>query len=90
MKKRSLEKPLAVLVDNFKWLKDNTNLNSKQIDFLKNYDRPFTILTNSDHLRLWINYIDEDNNEFINKDIYKKFAFRVANNDVEKKLIKQN
>jgi hypothetical protein len=71
-------------------LEENTDLNLKQIDFLKNYEKPFTILTESSSLRLWINYIDEDNNEFINRDIYDSFAFRVANNDTQKRLIKEN
>ena len=90
IKKRHLDKPLAILVEDFKWLIENTDLNSEQIDFLKEYSKPFTILTNSDHLRLWINYIDPDNNEFVNRDVYKTFAFRVVNNDIEKRLVKEN
>jgi hypothetical protein len=78
------------LVPDFKWLEENTDLNEQQIEFLKNYEKPFTILTNSDHLNLWINYIDEDNNEFINRDMYESFAFRIANNDIEKRLLKEN
>jgi hypothetical protein len=77
-------------VPDFEWLKENTELNSEQIQFLKDYKNPFTIITESDHLRLWINYIDEDNNEFINRDIYDNFAFRIVNNDTEKRLIKEN
>ncbi|MBT3726789.1 hypothetical protein HOG21_03695 [bacterium] len=90
IKKRNLSKPIAILIDNYKWLTENTDLNTEQIEFLKNYDKPFTILTNSDPLKLWINYTDEDNKEFINRDIYKEFAFRVANNNTQKKLIKQH
>jgi len=90
IKKRNLNKPLAILVPDFEWLKENTELNSEQIQFLKDYKNPFTIITESDHLRLWINYIDEDNNEFINRDIYDNFAFRIVNNDTEKRLIKEN
>ncbi|MFC1798050.1 hypothetical protein ACFLY2_02755 [Patescibacteria group bacterium] len=90
MKKRDLDKPLAILVPDFEWLKDNTDLTSEQIVFLKGYEKPFTILTDSDHLRVWINYVDEDNNEFINRDIYEQFAFRVVNNDTEKRLVKEN
>lgn len=90
IKKRDLNKPLAILVPDFKWLEENTDLNEQQIEFLKNYEKPFTILTNSDHLNLWINYIDEDNNEFINRDMYESFAFRIANNDIEKRLLKEN
>lgn len=90
IKKRDLWKPLAILVPDFEWLHENTDLNIEQIRFLRKYEKPFTILTESNSLRIWINYTDDDNNEFINRDIYKTFAFRVANNDTEKKLVKQN
>lgn len=90
IKKRSFDKPLAILVPDFKWLKNNTSLTEEQIDFLKNYNKPFTIITDCSSLGLWINYIDEENNEFINRDIYKKFAFRVANNSIQDRLIKEN
>lgn len=90
IKKRDLNKPLAILVPDFKWLEENTDLTSEQIDFLESYEKPFTILTNSDYLKLWINYVDEDNNEFINRDMYEKFAFRVAHNDTQRRLLKEN
>ena len=90
IKKRNPNKALAILVPDFKWLEDNTDLNNEQINFLKNYKNPFTILTNSDHLKLWINYIDDQNNEFENRDIYEQFAFRVAHNDIQKRLLKEN
>jgi len=90
IKKRDLNKPLAILVPDFEWLEENTDLNDEQIDFLKNYEKPFTVLTESSHLRLWINFIDEDNNEFINRDMYESFAFRVAHNDTQKRLLKEN
>ena len=89
-KKRDLDKPLAILIPDFKWLKDNTDLTLEQIDFLKEYKNPFTILTDSDSLKVWINYTDEDNTEFLNRDMYENFAFRVANNEIEKRLIKEN
>lgn len=90
IKKRDLWKPLAILVPSFEWLFENTDLNKEQIKFLKEYNKPFTILTNCDSLKVWINYIDDDNNEFINRDIYEQFAFRIVTNDTEKKLVKQN
>lgn len=90
IKKRDLSKPLAILVPDYKWLEDNTDLTTEQINFLKNYEKPFTILTNCDHLKIWINYVDEDNYEFVNRDIYDKFAFRVVNNDTQKRLVKEN
>ncbi|MDD2870885.1 MAG: Sua5/YciO/YrdC/YwlC family protein [Candidatus Gracilibacteria bacterium] len=90
IKKRSLDKPLAILVPDFKWLADNTDLTAEQINFLENYNRPFTVLTDCNSLRIWINYIDDENNEFVNRDIYEKFAFRVANNSIQKRLLKEN
>jgi tRNA A37 threonylcarbamoyladenosine synthetase subunit TsaC/SUA5/YrdC len=90
IKKRDLSKPLAILIPDFEWLKNNTSLTSEQIKFLKNYKRPFTVLTDCDNLKIWINYVDEDNNEFLNKDVYNRFAFRVANNDTQKRLLKEN
>ncbi len=90
IKKRDLSKALAIIVPDFKWLENNTNLNLEQIDFLKNYKKAFTVLADCDHLKLWINYIDEENNEFLNRDIYKKFAFRVAHNNTQKKLLKKH
>jgi len=88
IKKRKLSKPLAIIIENYDWLEKNTSLTLEQIKFLKNYKKPFTILTDSNHVKLWINYSDMDN-EFENKDVYKKIAFRVANNDIQKKLIKE-
>jgi len=88
IKKRSYSKPLVIMVESFDWLKKNTVLNSKQIEFLKNYKKPFSILTNSDHLKAWLNYRDEET-VFVNKDQYKRVAFRVANNSIQKNLIKK-
>ena len=90
IKKRDLGKPLAILVPDFKWLEENTDLNKEQVLFLKDYEKPFTILSNSDSLKIWINYVDDDNNEFSNRDIYETFAFRVVNNDIERRLVKEN
>lgn len=90
LKKRSLNKPLAILVTNFSWLLANTSLNKEQVDFLKNYKNPFTILTECPHLKLWIDYEDPENNDFFqNRDIYKKFAFRVAHTSEQENLTKK-
>ena len=86
IKKRSFKKPLAVMVSDFKWLEKNTFLTKQQIDFLKNYKKPFTILTQCNHIQSWLNYEDDKIN-FINKDEYKLIAFRVAHNDIQKKLL---
>lgn len=89
MKKRSLNKPLAIMVESFDWLKENTTLSLEQIDFLKQYKKPFTILTNSDAIELYLNFQDESEDYYVNKDVYSEIAFRVANNKIEEKLIKR-
>ena len=88
IKKRSYDKPLSIMVEDFNWLSQNSDLTSEQIDFLKNYKNPFTILTNSLPVSHWINYEDEEIS-FENRDIYKQIAFRVAHTPAQKKLIKK-
>ena len=74
IKKRDKSKPLSIMVPNFSWLEKNTDLTKQQIDFL----------------RIWINFVnEEENEEFFNRDIYEKFAFRVANNETQEKLLKE-
>ncbi len=89
IKKRSFDKPLAIMVESYDWLKKNTSLNAEQIEFLKNYEKPFTVLTNSDTVELFLQYADDNEEHFINKDVYSEIAFRVANNKIEDKLIKR-
>lgn len=90
LKKRDSKKPLSILVPDFSWLAKNTSLTSEQINFLKNYDKPFTILADCDYLKLWLNFVNEDTNEeFFNRDIYERFAFRVAHNDTQEKILKE-
>lgn len=90
IKKRSLDKPLAILVPDFKWLEQNTPLTKEQIDFLKTYDKPFTILTDCPHLKLWMHFENPENWElFQNRDIYEKFAFRVSHTKEQEKLTKE-
>lgn len=90
IKKRSFDKPLAVMVPDFNWLEKYTDLNKEQIDFLKSYDKPFTILCDSLHLKTWINFVNEETSEeFQNRDMYEKIAFRVAHNKIQEKLLKE-
>lgn len=89
IKKRDLSKALAIIVLDFNWLEKHSDLTKEQIKFLQNYKKPFTILTNSDYVKIWINF-ENENEMFPNKDIYKKIAFRVVNNEIQKKLIKEN
>lgn len=88
IKKRPLNKPLAIMVESFEYLQKITDLNENQINFLKKYQKPFTILTNSSYIKMFIN-LEQEDFDFENKEFYEKIAFRVANNDIEKKLIKE-
>ncbi len=88
IKKRSLEKPLAILVQDFDWLQENSELTNEQIDFLKTYPRPFTIITHSTPIEAYLKYQDEREDVYMNKDIYEHgIGFRVANTDTQKQLI---
>jgi tRNA threonylcarbamoyl adenosine modification protein (Sua5/YciO/YrdC/YwlC family) len=87
IKKRRFEKPLAIMVKDFAWLQENTELTDEQIDFLRNYERPFTVITDSTPVDLFLKFGDESEYHFINKDVYDRVAFRVATNDMEESLI---
>jgi len=78
LKKRSFAKPLSVMVGSFQELETWSELSTEQIDFLKNYDSPFTVLACSHIL---------NNISLSNFSAYKKVAFRVAHNDIQKELI---
>lgn len=86
IKKRPLEKPLAIMVESFDWLYQNTDLSQEQIDFLKNYKKPFTVLANCPYIEMILN-LEQEDFCYENKESYKKIAFRVANNEIEKRLI---
>lgn len=87
IKKRSHDMPLAIMVKNFKWLRDNTDLTDEQVDFCERYEKPFTVLTNSRNIELFLEYSDDNEEYFINKDVYTQIAFRVAHNDIQESLI---
>jgi len=56
IKKRSFDKPLAIMVEDFKWLRNNTDLTDEQVDFLERYEKPFTVLTNSTPVELFLQF----------------------------------
>lgn len=79
LKERTYEKPISIIINDYEWLIKNTELNEEQVEFLKNYERPFTVLTTSKEKII--------NDDIPNKDVYKKIAFRVAHNFIQRKLI---
>lgn len=90
IKKREFGKPLAILVPNLEWLEKYTILTKEQVDFLRKYKKAWTILTESEYVKIWLNFVNEETgDEFRNRWIYEKIAFRVAHNDIQKKLLKK-
>lgn len=79
IKKRSFDKPLAVLVESFDWLEKYTSLTPEQIEFLKEYEKPFTVVTDCPNIQIFLNFEDDEDGEFRNNKVYKKIGFRVAN-----------
>lgn len=88
IKKRDYKKPLAIMVESFDWLEEHTDLNKEQIEFLKNYNKPFSILTNCDKIRMYLEFAWEYE-DFPNFEEYEQFSFRVAHNNEQKELIKK-
>lgn len=88
IKKRDFKKPLSLMVESYEWLAKYTSLNDDQIEHLKNYPKPYTVLTDSPHISLILEF-DQPDFEYKNKEVYKKIAFRVAHNEIHKKLIEE-
>ena len=74
------------MVESFKWLYENTDLSQEQIEFLKNYKKPFTVLAHCPYIEMILN-LEQEDFCYENKESYKKIAFRVANNEIQTKLI---
>jgi len=88
IKSREKSKAIAILVDDFSYFNEHTKLTSKQINFLKNYKNPWTILI--DKQKILDQNLLEIINRLPNSEIYEKIAFRVAHNFMQKKLIRLN
>lgn len=70
MKARDSEKPISLLVRDWEELEEETTLNTRQIDFLKSYKFPFTVVTNvREDFR-----VEYD----LDEDIYEQVGFRVG------------
>ena len=74
------------MVEDFDWLSEHTTLTAEQIEFLEEYEKPFTVLTNSDRVKMYLDYDDPEDGDFLNSNVYEEIAFRVAHNNVQKKL----
>jgi tRNA A37 threonylcarbamoyladenosine synthetase subunit TsaC/SUA5/YrdC len=87
IKSRDFFKALAILVLDFKYLEKNTLLTDEQIEFLKQYEKPFTILVDKN------NILDKSLLKSIkklkNSSIYQKIAFRVSHNFIQEKIVKK-
>ncbi len=88
IKNRWFDKPMAILVPDFEWLFENTPLTEEQLNFLSEYKRPFTILTDCQRISMLLEYSD-DEMDYENKDQYKQIAFRVAHTDSQDEILEQ-
>lgn len=88
IKNRGYDKPLAIMVRDLDWLYDNTDLSEGQLNFISEYERPYTVLANCPRISLLLNYEDEDTC-YPNKEQYEKIAFRVAHTPLQKLLIEE-
>lgn len=88
LKNRWYDKPLAILVPDFEWLYDNTPLTEEQLNFLSEYKRPFTILTDCSRISMLLEYSDDEMG-YENKEQYKQIAFRVAHSDAQEELLSE-
>jgi tRNA U54 and U55 pseudouridine synthase Pus10 len=76
------------MVSDFEYFSKSTKLTEKQINFLKNYKNPFTILIEKE--KITDNNLLKNIEKLDNSEIYQKIAFRVAHNFMHKKLIRLN
>ena len=85
IKNRPLNKAIAIMVDSFEYFEKNTKLTKNQIDFLKNYKNPWTILIDKEKIfdKNLLKIIDN----LPNFKIYEKIAFRVAHTFMHRRLI---
>ena len=89
IKKRGYDKPLAVMVESLDWLYENTTLTEEQLNFVSEYERPYTILTDCPRITMLLSLEDETTN-YPNHEQYTQVAFRVAHTAAQKKLIKNH
>lgn len=88
IKKRDFSKPLAIMVEDLDWLYENTTLSEQQLDFISEYEKPFTVLTECPRIKMLLEFEDEEIS-YPNHYQYEQIAFRVAHTPAQKKLIQQ-
>ena len=85
IKWRDFKKPMAIFLDNFEKLQKIASLTEEQINFLKKYERPWTILV--DKTKIQDKKLLKKSELLPNAQEYKKLAFRLAHNFMHWKLI---
>jgi tRNA A37 threonylcarbamoyladenosine synthetase subunit TsaC/SUA5/YrdC len=81
LKKRTFEKPLAIMVEDFEYLRRHTHISELQLNYLKKYPSPFTVLLGTKR--------DFILDTIPNKSLYRKTAFRVANLEQQRTLLRK-
>lgn len=79
IKERDLFKPLSFVVNNYSDLHSIIDINQKQIEFLKSYLFPFTVI--------WNKIINFQLPGFLSELTYSKIAIRVASNCLKPEII---
>lgn len=88
IKNRDISNPLSVFVENYEFFENNTSLSRENIEYLKNYNKAFTVIID-------INKIHDENllkdiERLSNSKFYKKIGFRVAHTFMHRRLIHRN
>jgi len=88
IKWRDFNKPISIFVDSFGYIEKNTKLTEQNIDFLRNYENPWTVLINIEDIT--DNSLLQNISKLQNIEVYSKIAFRVVHTKLQKNLIKEN
>lgn len=83
LKNRDYSKLLAIIVPDFETLKKYTNITDEQIEFLKNYNKAFSVILDTKNKS---DFISEN---IKNKDLYWKISFRIATKE-NYEFVKEN
>jgi len=88
IKWRDFNKPISIFVDSFEYIEKNTKLTEQNIDFLKNYENPWTVLVNIEDIT--DSSLLQNISKLPNEEVYLKIAFRLAHTELQQNLIKEN